>query len=567
MQQRKNRTILGLLAVGLLTAACQDLQVDNPNEPDRLRAIRNPSDVENLISGTFPTLWNVMQGTASSTLMFSALGQEGTTTSQVGGIYLAATQRPAQPLLNDAQLNASTGPTGPVTAWLNLHRVVSNANDGLAAMDGGIDLGSPGNSARARFVALFNRGLAWGFLANGWDQATVLYEDTDFGTDANAVVRQNIRPSPQVLEAAIKSLDDAIAVAQATPFTIPATWYRTTANLTSAEMIRVANSYKARFTVYNARNPAERAAVNWQNILTWTGAGVTADWGPFVPTDTGILPTPGYIRQSQLNSANGLQQSRADYETIGAADVSGTWQTYLNTPLVQRKKILITTPDRRITGPTPTSDGSLFRYMSPALVGTDDTEGGRWGFLPDRGLYNFSAYQWFKYRGAGASAGGGAFSNIFVPLMSVTENNLLRAEALARTGNPAGAATLVNISRTRTQRIVALGGAFADYPGLPPVTATGVTDAADCVPRTRTGACGSLMDAIHYERRIELYGVDGMRAWVDNRGFGWLREGNPIHFPVPGRELEALGVPIYTYGGVGGNCAFGAACAPNYLNP
>jgi hypothetical protein len=554
MQQRKTRIGLGLLTAALVGVGCQDLQVTNPNNPDRDRAISNPADVENLIAGTYATLWNPLHDYASAALLWSAWGREGTTTSQVGAIWVSATQEPAQAISNDSNQNPSTGLIGPPQAWLDFHRVASNANDGLAAIAG--ETGSQMSEltrARARAVALLNRGLAWGYLAMGWDQATILFEDTDLGSDANAVVKANIRPYPEVLQAALASIDEAIAVANATPFTVPASWYRTAGDFSSAELIRVANSYKAKFLVYTARTPEERAAVDWNQVLQLTSNGVTQDWGTLVTPEAGGLTTD-YIRQLQLNSRNGLQQSRADYETIGPADVSGTWQTYINTPLEQRQKILITTPDRRVTGPTPESDGTYFRFMSPALVGTLATEGSTWGFLADRGLYNFSAYQWYRY--------GGGFTNIFVPMMGVTENRLIRAEALLRTGDAEGAAALINVSRTAPQTI-----GTTQYPGLPAVTAAGVPQGESCVPRTRGGACGDLLEALIYERRIELYGVDGMRSWADNRGFGRLREGNPIHMPVPGRELEALGLPQYTYGGVGGNCAFGAACAPAFVNP
>lgn len=554
MHQRKTRIGLGLLTFALVGAGCQELQVTNPNNPDRDRAIANPADVENLIAGTYATLWNPLHDYANSALLWSAWGREGTTTSQVGGLWVNATQEPANVISNESNLNASTGLVGPPQGWLDFHRVASNANDGLASIAGktGEEMDAV-TKARARAVALLNRGLAWGYLAMGWDQATVLHEDTDLGSDASATVRANIRPYPEVLQAALASIDEAIAVANATPFTVPADWYRTTGTFSSAELIRVANSYKAKFLVYTARTPQERAAVDWQQVLQLTSAGVTADWGTQVTPEAGGLTTD-YIRQLQLNSRNGLQQSRADYETIGPADVSGTWRTYLNTPLAQREKILITTPDRRITGPTPDSDGKYFRHMSVALVGSAVTEGGIWGFLPDRGLYNFSAYQWFRY--------SGAFTNIFVPMMGVTENRLIRAEALLRTGDAAGAAALINVTRTASHTI-----GTTTYPGLPAATAAGVPESATCVPQTRTGACGDLLEALIYERRIELYGIDGMRSWADNRGFGRLREGNPIHMPVPGRELEALGLAPYTYGGVGGNCAVGAACVPAFVNP
>ncbi len=50
-------TALGAAAVGALLAGCQDLDVVNPNNPDRGRAIRNPQAVESFISSSFPVWW------------------------------------------------------------------------------------------------------------------------------------------------------------------------------------------------------------------------------------------------------------------------------------------------------------------------------------------------------------------------------------------------------------------------------------------------------------------------------------------------------------------------------
>jgi hypothetical protein len=71
------------------------------------------------------------------------------------------------------------------------------------------------------------------------------------------------------------------------------------------------------------------------------------------------------------------------------------------------------------------------------------------------------------------------------------------------------------------------------------------------VPRKTTGACGSLWDALRYEKRIEGAGVDGQVAFWDARGWNTLTENSFIMFPIPGRELEIQQLPIYTYGGGG----------------
>jgi hypothetical protein len=70
-----------------------------------------------------------------------------------------------------------------------------------------------------------------------------------------------------------------------------------------------------------------------------------------------------------------------------------------------------------------------------------------------------------------------------------------------------------------------------------------------------SNACGSLMDALRYERQIELAGTDPVRAWFDYRGFGQLLDGTPVHMPIAARYLVTLEIPLYTFGGVGGQGA------------
>jgi hypothetical protein len=132
--------------------------------------------------------------------------------------------------------------------------------------------------------------------------------------------------------------------------------------------------------------------------------------------------------------------------------------------------------------------------------------------------------------------------------MTADENNLLRAEALLRTGDAAGAAELINVTRTRTQRI-----GDTEYPGLPPVTAAGVPTDADgnCVPRQESGACGTLLTALRYERMLELLAIDAIRGYTDSRGWGTLPDGTILSWPIPGNALDLYGMEGYSYGGVG----------------
>jgi hypothetical protein len=120
--------------------------------------------------------------------------------------------------------------------------------------------------------------------------------------------------------------------------------------------------------------------------------------------------------------------------------------------------------------------------------------------------------------------------------MTAAEMDLLEAEAEIRLGNPGAAAILINKTRV-------LNGE------LPPVTASGVPASNSCVPQRFDRSCGTLMEALMYEKRVETYGT-GI-SFFDARGWGCLAEGTPIQLPPPGRQLDLLGKPIHTYGGVG----------------
>jgi hypothetical protein len=125
--------------------------------------------------------------------------------------------------------------------------------------------------------------------------------------------------------------------------------------------------------------------------------------------------------------------------------------------------------------------------------------------------------------------------------MTVTEMDLIRAEALIRLGRATDALPLINKTR------VANGE-------LPAVTIDGPPDELGCVPRKympgpSQGTCGSLWDALRYEKRIEMAGVDPSVAYFDARGWQTLIQNTYVQFPIPGRELETAQRPFYTYGG------------------
>ena len=182
----------------------------------------------------------------------------------------------------------------------------------------------------------------------------------------------------------------------------------------------------------------------------------------------------------------------------------------------------IRTKDRRIHAASgPTAAGTFVGYNASNI------------FAISRGSWRFSHY-FFKRYGTGTT-----WYSAPQPFITMTEMNLLKAEALIRLNRAAEAVTLINATRVANGQ-------------LPPVTVDGPPDEAGCVPRKASGACGSLWDALRYEKRIEGLGVDGVTAFFDARGWQTLPADSFVQLPIPGRELAVLVRPLYSYGGPGG---------------
>jgi len=541
------KSVLG--AILLINGACLDLGVENLAAPDRERAMQNPNDVLAFIGGAFyPTFHTAMQGT-SATNHFPYASSEMTSSlnGAVDGQQMRELLEPRVSHNNDAQIQTGSGPHGPRNYWAAIGRAANIPFEGLQVIEDGMDLTENGEDVtqKARAFAKFMQGWAWGYTALIFDRVHIVPETQrlpENPSELNTLILNSLVPYNEAIEAAIGAMDAAILIAQQnptevaflTPYPDNILWFGSPTPISNQKFIQMANTLKARFLVLSARTPQERASLDWNRVIQWTSNGLTDDFEFALTT----ARTNNYLQRIQNNTIGGAFNGRWDYRTIGPADQSGSYQAWIASSIPDRARFNIVTPDRRITGATSTSDGSYTRYR-------DDNN----GFPLERGSFFQSAYQWSRQAiRLGLSGTAVGHNSGTHRLITADENNLLRAEALLRTGDLQGAADLINITRTRTQ---VAGG--VEYPGLPPVTAAGVPTAADgaCVPRQDNGACGTLMTALRYERMLELAGIDIMRGYADSRGFGILAEGSLLEYPVPGNVLELYNLPPYSYGGVG----------------
>lgn len=512
------RRLIPILALAL--TACQSLEVTNPNLPDRARATQQPTATESFVSTAFRTWWPVGGHDDYPSWAFSTIAREITSGfADFGQLELSAEPRSSW---NNSPVNNRSNVTE--TPWYGLYRTISAVNDALIAIDSGLIIVDTTRTVRTKAVGKFIQGISHGYLGLYFDQAFVIDEKVAVDTITNVI----FQPYQEVIAAAIKQLDSAIVAAQQKTFTLPVdTWLWTA--MTRDQFVQLANSFAARLMVYSARTPAERAAVDWNEVIRRVDAGIKTDFAPVAATD--ILWDDWKRLVARVRTASRPSDfGRPSYWVLGPADSTNGWANWVATPVANRVAFQLRTKDRRIQGATgPASPGLYVGYNLNNI------------FDPSRGTYRFSHYYFARY-GTGTTWQVGPN-----PAMLVSEMDLLKAEALIRLNRAAEAVPLINKTRTANGQ-------------LPGVTIDGPPDQAGCVPRKMNGACGSLWDALRYEKRIEGLGVSGVIAFFDARGWQELPEFSIVHLPVPGRELATLRRDLYTFGGPGGE---GSAVAPN----
>ena len=500
------------VGLALVAASCQDLDVVNPNRPDAARATAQPLTTETFVATSFRTWWPVAGHDDYPSWAFATMAREITSGfADFGQLELSAEPRQGW---NNSPVNVRRFVNE--TPWYQLYRTVSSVNDVVGAINRGLVIQDATRTARAKAMGKFMQGASYGYLGLYFDKAALIDEFTKLDT----IKTPQFADYRTVSTYAVRQLDSAIAVAQTQAgVTFPGdAWFFQ--SMTRDQFVRLANSFAARIMVYSARTRAERAAVNWAEVIRRVDAGIQTDFAPGAQPD--ILFDDWKRLVARLRTAGRPSDfGRPSYWLIGPADSTNGWVNWVATANDNRQPFQMRTRDRRIQGTTgPASVGKYVGYNLNNI------------FAADRGTFRWSHY---FYRRNGVDLTWQTGPQL---AMSVAEMDLLKAEALIRLGRAAEAVPLINKTRTANGE-------------LPPVTVDGPPNEAGCVPRKEGGACGSLWDALRYEKGIEGLGMSGVIAFFDARGWQTLPDNTPVHFPIPGRELATLQLPNYTFGGPG----------------
>jgi hypothetical protein len=502
----------------LLFAGCQSLDVTNQNSPLILGVFSDATNLEAALIGGWRDYWGMAQGARTNStspfIQLSVFGNE-LTTADAFPMEVTAEPRPAID-------NQDAGGWANRKPWYESYGVIATGRDAIQSIRANnLKLGLVSaefpdgqDTPRAIVFSKFLIGIGNINLGLLFDQGFPATEDDDPATYDFTT----LRPYTELLETGRASLRAAIADAKAAPnFTLPETWING-APLTRDQFVRVMYAYLVRSYVHEARDPAGRAATDWQRVLTLLDSSITQDFTSQATLD--IADTRSTYQQYAYLQTNGRTSNRL----IGPADTTGRYQAWLALPTEQRQAIIIGSPDKRISNTTTDAQpaGTRFKRLASQTM------------TSARGTYMHSNYHSTRYRNPPAL---NFHSTGRLPIITMDEMKYIRAEALYRLNRRNEVPALLNPTRVAA--------------GLAPVTVDGPPNTPSCVPRRDDGTCGDLWDALMYEKRIDLFPLDAAATFFDQRGWGKLLRGTPLHFPVHGRELETLGLPIYTFGGTG----------------
>ncbi|MFC1492332.1 hypothetical protein ACFL6O_00110 [candidate division KSB1 bacterium] len=488
--------ILAAFAIGGCTT---DMDIRNDNNPDTKRVLVTSADVENLIASAF-RLYHYAHSGYYPSWALSVMADEYS--SSWGNYGMRDTSEEPAKSLNNSSSYGSRGIFQD--AWYDNYEVISNVNDGMNAILGGLEMGEEGSTDtdRAHAFAKFCQGLAQGYVGIYFDKGFIFPEGIELSSYSPEFVE-----SGTVTAAGIASLQEAITLASA-DFTTPGDWINGV-QLTNEELQQVAHAYIARYMLSDARTAAERAALDWNSILTHVNAGITEDFG-FEGDDNSWWHPLQYA-----SNWNGWMT--ADNHLHGPSDTSGEYQAWLATPSATQRNFDNASSDRRVSGDiTGQTDGEYLYYNSTMF------------HYASRGTYHWSNYRFDIFGYQYPSAYG------FHPMMRKAEMDMIKAEANLRGygGTAADAAALINTTRVGTGQMTALDGTESDL---------------------------ELWRALMYEKRMETMMTGcayfDYRAWagltMDGETVIHVPTGRALEFPVPAKELEILLLDTYTFGGVG----------------
>lgn len=498
-----------LAAVVLLGfVSCEDLEVDNLNALDINGVLANPGEFPALVQGAYGQWWQQTQ--ISYPNMYLSVAAQVMTSSWTNYAMFDGGRIPPRPFVNSNTASTVSVNRNP---WRGIYNSIGPVNDVLKVMNANFDgkaidpITGVDNTAIVLANARMMQGLALGWVSIFFDRGFIVDENLT-ADELSTLEFQGYR---ECADAAKARFLEAAALFDANPNITFNGFNGVT--LPAAEAARFARSYAAKVEVFSARNAEQTVnETDWNEVLQLTTNGITGDVAPNGDGGNDWWTRAlwngqfsGWVRVSQ-RLINMMEGGTGGKDILNVTDTDPTHPT---APYPWQDNVL-TYPE--IASPRDHRLMTDFNYTASVP------------FRSSRGFYIFGNYTYSRYEYFVDNNRVGP-----MPHFTVTENNLLRAEALIRTGgSKAEAAALINGSRVGRGRLPALLGTESD---------------------------ADLLREVTYERLVELSWHASTNGYLARRVTTYedykLPPGTPLSIPVPASELEALGLDSYTFGGLG----------------
>jgi len=538
---------LVVAAAAIVTVSC-DLNISNPNDPDKIRSLGQPSGLQQLLGGAVRTWVETRENYYVMPLNAQADNYTASWNNAAMRFYSSVG---SDCPIRCGWTNSSTAPEaagGPTVEvlWYGYYNVLTTANavlNGIETLHVCFDDDCSVDSTltqRNKAVARMLQGMSLAGIAMIYDQGFVVDETTDLSAPKNLPfsTRQEVR------DAALAKLNQAYTEAGVAVWNTDPTWSGIGSGTayTNVQIQKLIRTMQAELIAMFPRNSAENTAADWAAVTNYASQGISSGT-PFT--------YQYYIDQTTRECGvaciktwgNSVSTERVD--TRVAAILTTNHQDPWPAP--NGNPCPTVSADKRVGdgtyGPASNDNYNQVGITNPATAnaGTDYACAGVAIFPPARGSYHQSnlshvRYHWLAYRGEDLPADDGTGQD---PLYTTQMNDLLWAEGLIRSGgNPVTAANLINNSRVTRGGLAALTGAE----GTP-----------------------ALIAALQYEQEIEFMG-QGVDPFFNRRRSGYnapagggrpayvdgLITGTPRHMPVPAKELDILTRAVYTFGGPSG---------------
>lgn len=497
------RYTLSFFLALFLAVGCKDIDTLNLNNPGRGDVLATGSDLFRVLDAGYAAWWQGVHGpTPAIALSVTAdalsLGME-----DFGALRMGREPRAAY---NNRLTESETYRRIAEDPWYACLSAAASANDVMAAMEEGISIDKGGPQDESVLAAAhFLRGAGWGYLGLIFDRGLMVDEhDAPEGMAPFSSYRE-------MAAAAVEELEEAISIAEGLgPDFIHTSFNGLT--LDADQFARLCHSYAARFLAQWPRTEEENLEVDWAAVQAHAEAGIRED---FAPMADGRL-WQSYQQYAFAETGKGPFWARVDQRLVAALDRS-------QPPRYPEVETLGEDPL-----PNPTAQSNDQRLASDFVYVPFNS------FPVDAGEWHFSHYKHNRNQSAPGFAGDGHSAGP-MPAFLAADNELLLAEALLWQNDRSGAIALLN------------AGSRVARGGLPPIAGNASEE--------------EVLQAIRYERAIELLNTAPMGLWFDRRrlaprldyteldALGGLQYGAPAQLPVPARELQVHGEEPYNFGG------------------